>query len=241
MKETNCYATVVLDAMGSTMGGRSWEPLTTAGLKAFLSITMCIGMKKQPNIKTYWKKKGSFFHCPTISNIMTHARYFALRRCLHVTNLALYEHIQRGDLLYDKCRQMHWLINSMRAACKAQWSLGKYLTIDEMMIRYKGSYCPIRQYMPMKREKWGVKLWVLAESITKYVYNFEVYCGKIGGAQELLAQPLGTANSTYGVVMELLVGLEGRGHCLVLDNFFSSVSLFRDLVVKGIYATGMYL
>jgi hypothetical protein len=25
-----------------------------------------------------------------------------------------------------------------------EWSLGKFLTIDEMMIRYKGSYCPAR-------------------------------------------------------------------------------------------------
>jgi hypothetical protein len=34
-----------------------------------------------------------------------------------------------------------------------EWSLGKFITIDEMMVRYKGSYCPIRQYMPKKPEK----------------------------------------------------------------------------------------
>jgi hypothetical protein len=38
-----------------------------------------------------------------------------------------------------------------------EWSLGKFLTIDEMMVRYKGSYCPIRQYMPKKPEKSGIK------------------------------------------------------------------------------------
>ena len=78
-------------------------------------------------------------------------------------------------MLYDKCRQTQWLINSIKAAYKAQWSLGKFITIDEMMIRYKGLYCPIRQYMPKKPEKWGVKLWVLADSVSKYVYDFEVY------------------------------------------------------------------
>ena len=39
--------------------------------------------------------------------------------------------------------------------------------------------------------------------------------------------------------MGLLAGLEGRGHCLVVDNYFSSISLFRDLVGKGIYTTGI--
>jgi hypothetical protein len=35
--------------------------------------------------------------------------------------------------------------------------LGKLLTIDEMMVRYKGSYYPIQQYMTKKPEKWGIK------------------------------------------------------------------------------------
>jgi hypothetical protein len=39
-------------------------------LKAFLAIYMYMEIKQQPNIKTYWKKYGSIFHCPIISNIM---------------------------------------------------------------------------------------------------------------------------------------------------------------------------
>ena len=172
---------------------------------------------------------------------MTYTWYFALRRCLHITNLASYEHIERGDLLYDKCCQTRWLLNSMRTACKAQWSLGKYIIIDEMMIRYKGLYCPIHQYMPKKPEKWDVRLWVLANLVSKYVYDFEVYHDKSGELEEVLQQPRRTANAAYGLVMDLLVRLEDCGHCLVLDNFFTLVLLFQDLVGKGIYATGIYV
>ena len=39
------------------------------------------------------------------------------------------------------------------------------------------------------------------------------------------------------VVHRLLVGLENRGHMVVLDNFFSSISLFVDLLGKGTYTT----
>jgi hypothetical protein len=38
--------------------------------------------------------------------------------------------------------------------------------------------------------------------------------------------------------MNLLHGLENKGHCVVMDNFFCSVPLFRDLEAMGIYATG---
>jgi len=41
------------------------------------------------------------------------------------------------------------------------------------------------------------------------------------------------------VVEGLLVGLEGRGHVVVMDNFFTSVELFRDLEQGGTYATGI--
>ena len=34
--------------------------------------------------------------------------------------------------------------------------------------------------MSKKPEKWDVKLWILVDSITKYVFDFEVYYGKKG-------------------------------------------------------------
>jgi hypothetical protein len=49
--------------------------------------------------------------------------------------------------------------------------------------------------------------------------------------------PHGEGGVPYGVVMKLLRGLEGKGHCVVMDNFFCSIPLFQDLVKKGIYAT----
>jgi len=36
----------------------------------------------------------------------------------------------------------------------------------------------------------------------------------------------------------LLALNEGQGHVIAMDNFFSSIPLFKDLLEKGIYATG---
>jgi hypothetical protein len=155
--ETNRYATHPLDAQGKTMEGPKWKNLIIAELKAFFAIHMYVGMKRQPNVKSYWKREGSFFHCPTVSNIMTMRRFKELIRCLHITDPATYEHIPSGDPVYDKIRQVRWLIEEIRSACMREWSLGEFLTIDEMIIRYNGTYCPIRQYMPKKPEKWSIK------------------------------------------------------------------------------------
>jgi hypothetical protein len=143
-------------------------------------------MKKQPNLKTYWQKPGSIFHCLIISKSFTHERFMAIKNCLYITNPATYVNVERRDDRFDKIRQVRWLVDAIRNACKVVWSLGKYLVIDKMMIRYKGSYSPIGQYMPNKPQKWGLKIWCLAYAVSKYVYNFSIYCGK---SVEAVLQP----------------------------------------------------
>ena len=44
---------------------------------------------------------------------------------------------------------------------------------------------------------------------------------------------------THSVVLRLLEGLEGRGHHVYMDNFYSSPSLYKDLKDKGIGACGI--
>jgi hypothetical protein len=135
-------------------------------------------------------------------------------------------------------RQVRWLVDAIQNACRCEWSLGKFVTIDEMMVRYKGSYCPIRQYMPKKPEKWGIKFWVLADSVSKFIFCFEIYCGKNMEADITVQVPRAEVGAAYGIVMKLLRGLEEKGHCVVMDNYFCSIPLFEELVRKGIYATG---
>jgi hypothetical protein len=92
--ETNRYATEDLGG-GKTYGGVDWEPLTVPGLKAFIAVLLYMGMKRQPNRKSYWQKEGSVFHCPIISNIMTRERFQSLTRCLHIMNPARYRVVTR--------------------------------------------------------------------------------------------------------------------------------------------------
>ena len=55
----------------------------------------------------------------------------------------------------------------------------------------------LRQFIEDKPNKWGIKLWVLADSINGYTVDFNVYIGKAAG-QNVSANGLG-----YDVVMKL--------------------------------------
>ena len=238
VRETNRYATTPMGDGGRTMGGPQWKPFTISELKAFFAIHLYMGMKAQPNLKSYWQKAGSIFHCPIISDIMSRDRFTQLRRCFHVTNPQTYAHIGRGDVEYDKMRQTRQLINHIRNAFRIQWNLGKMVTVDEMMVQYKGTYCPVRQYMPKKPCKWGIKIWCLADSTSKYVYNFDVYCGRTIEAHVRVPLRHGDPSLAQEVVLNLVEDLHGKGHVITMDNYFTSIPLYMELLFRGIYASG---
>jgi hypothetical protein len=161
----------------------------------------------------------------------------ALNKCLHITNLA--EHVREKESPdYDKLGQVRWLVNAIRDSYKRVWKLEKFCTIDEMMIRYKRTYCPLRQYMSQKPQKWGIKVWCLACSVTKFVWNFTVYCGKEEATSTVEPIARGELKLALKVVMGLSRDIEGKVHVITMDNFFTSVGLLKELVEKAIYAMG---
>ncbi|KAJ8869496.1 hypothetical protein PR048_028487 [Dryococelus australis] len=50
-------------------------------------------------------------------------------------------------------------------------------SIDESMTKFKGRSV-LKQYIPLKPVKSGIKLWLRCDSVTGYTYDFNVYCGK---------------------------------------------------------------
>ena len=59
---------------------------------------------------------------------------------------------------------------------QAAYVLRRDLSLDEAMIGFKGRLGFI-QYLPKKPQKWGMKAFVLADSITGYTYRWRLYTG----------------------------------------------------------------
>lgn len=58
-----------------------------------------------------------------------------------------------------------WLFNFFNDMATKYWIPGRDLSVDESMVAHKGRTKHL-QYMPAKPTKWGLKVWMLAESLT---------------------------------------------------------------------------
>jgi len=149
-------------------------------------------------------------------------------KCLHlVDNNTLVKDTKHPQ--FDRIAKTRWLLDMFIEVSREIYNLEREITVDECVIAYKGRYCFIRQFMPNKPIWFGIKVWMLVSSKSRFVWRIEVYFGEGTGVEE---HGLG-----YHVVQKMVAGLENRGHILVVDNLFASVNLFHELMVNGIWAT----
>lgn len=128
----------------------------------------------------------------------------------------------------DKLWKVRWYLNYLTHRFQKIYEVNGFVTIDESMVKFKGRLA-FRQYLPLKPTKWGIKVWVLAESSTGYVSNFQVYTGREGRREKGLA---------HRVVMDLATPYYGSHVSIFMDNFFSGVPLFEELKAHGVNACG---
>ena len=105
------------------------------------------------------------------------------------------------------------------------------LAIDERMVKSRHR-SGIHQYIKDKPTKWGIKLWVLADSSNGYTIDFNVYNGKTAG-REVSVHGLG-----YDVVVKLIQPFLNQEYHLYIDNFYTSDVLLRYLFQHGVPTTG---
>ena len=231
--ETNRYARAVLppveNELPRTKGGRAWKDVNRSDIRGWLGICILMGCKRLPSVRQYWMRSQPFLYCPLILSIMSLGRWEQIMRCLHLMdNNSIVRDV--SDLGFDRIAKTRWLIEMFVNVSKNIYNLEREITVDECDIPYKGRYCFIRQFMPDKHVRFGIKVWLLASSKSRFVWQMEVYFGEGTGA--------GPHGLGYHVVERMVRGLEYRGHCLVIDNSFASVNLFHELMCKGIWATG---
>ena len=217
---------------------RPWKPLGTCKwrLLAFIGILLTMGMVRQ-SVTAHFRKPPADeadLRVPSVLNWgLSHMDFEQTMRYLHFADNR--KQIKDPEAEgYDKAYKVRAILKMFQSSCLSGWEPGKHLSIDEMMIRFKGRL-GWRQYMKDKPIKYGIKLWGLCESKTGYLINFDIYCGKNGKkVQKGLAQVVVLALVT--VVLTSWPKWAG-GH-LYMDNFYSSLTLFAALWALKIQACG---
>uniref|UniRef100_A0A8C5MX79 PiggyBac transposable element-derived protein domain-containing protein n=1 Tax=Leptobrachium leishanense TaxID=445787 RepID=A0A8C5MX79_9ANUR len=102
-------------------------------------------------------------------------------------------------------------------------------------MKYKGRL-GFKQYIPSKRSRYGVKVYKLCDSESGYTQAFRVYEGKDSSLDPPgCPEHMGTSGK---IVWDLLFPLMNKGYHLYVDNFYTSVPLFKLLYCFDTAACG---
>ena len=190
---------------------RSWVPVTVAELYIFLALTMLMAHVKKHRLRDYWLT-GDILTTSGFGRYMPRDRYFAILRFLHlVTNTDVH--------LHDPLWKVRVFMEKMRQRFRSFMKPFQKVVIDESLVLYRGNI-HFRQYIPSKRHRFGIKLFVLCDCRTGYVLDFRIYSGKSGDIQPDKDIGFGGA-----VVKELLIPYLGKNHILFTDNYYTSPHL----------------
>lgn len=61
--------------------------------------------------------------------------------------------------------------------CKKSFNPSEHLCVDEQLVPFRGK-APFRVYMKSKPDKYGLKIWALADCSSAYTANMQPYLGK---------------------------------------------------------------
>ena len=223
--ETNRYAKQCLESrQDDDENELQWET-NEEEIKAYIGFTLLMGLNRVSDLYDYWSTNTVFHYFPIASRI-SRKRFLEVKRYLHfVDNTKLIPHGKDG---YDKLGKIKPVIEAVREKSIKNFMPHRESSIDEAMIRFKGR-SSLKQYLPMKPIKRGIKVWVRADSHNGYISEFYIY------KDNIITQNLGEK-----VVEKLSRTLVGGNYHLYFDNYFTSVELLEKLLDDGIYACGTF-
>ena len=224
---TNSYAYTHIAAGTHNSYSRSdgsWQETTPEELDRLIALLLYFGLVRVGmHADNYWSTK-SLYHGLWARAILSRIRFRTLMAFLHVVD-------PNAETPGVKLQKVDSFISYFKSRCLSLYQPSQNIAIDERMVKSRHR-SGIWQYIRDKPTKWGIRLWVLADSSNGYTIDFNIYIGKSAG-RTVSGHGLG-----YDVVMKLMQPFHHQGYHLFFDNFYSSVVLLKDLFDLGVPATG---
>lgn len=132
----------------------SWKDVTPDEIKRLIALLIYFGLVKVVGaVEKYWSK---LYHGLWARAIMSRERFKAIMALLHVVDPAT-------EVPGDKLRKVESFVEYFKTRCRELYQPRKNVATDERMVKSRHR-SGIRQYIRDKPTKWGIKLWVLADS-----------------------------------------------------------------------------
>ena len=191
----------------------AWYATTVEQLYVFFATTVLMGLNHKNRVKDYWSR-DKLIATQISGELFARDRYLTILRYLHFA---------------DNDTEEESKLRKKFQAAMIPWD---NLCVNESPMLWKGRI-NYKQYIPTKRRRFGVKLFILSDCNTKFVLNFVVYTG---AETEIDNHPnVGLSGS---IVLSLIKSHLEKNHTLFVDNWFSSPLLFERLLEQKTKACG---
>ena len=215
------YADQVRDSGSTSHYLKDWKPVSREEMTVFLALTILTGIVNKPQQRMYWSKRPVLYSS-IFGQCMSRIRFEQIQTFLHLNDNTLQQ--DRNAPNVDKLHKIRPLITHMERKFASLYYPGKNLAVDESMMPWKGRL-QFKQYIPSKPYRYGIKIYFLCDADNGYVSRLKIYTGKEGNRPE--------TDHDGNVVHKLSQDFHGKGHCIYMDNFFTSIPLFDELRTKG--------
>ena len=236
-EETNRYAESKISdkQLGPQSVWKTWREVSPHEIRVFLGLIINMGLVSIPEIKDYWSSNW-LTQIKFFGDIISRNRFLQIFWMLHVGNDAS-EESNRG---IRRTRKIHGIIEHIERQFQKFFIPGRSVAIDESTIGFKGKVS-FKTYNPKKPTKWGLRLFVLADSDTGYVHSIIPYYGKV--TPDVCKLPYPDEPFTSRIVLSLMDRLGSvvggiEGYHLFTDRYYSSVNLAQELYKRKCHTTG---
>lgn len=204
------------------------EPISEIELYSFIGIMLASGRNRsrKQSLHELWST-DCLFSQPFFTAAMSRDRFISIYSHIRFDDRETRQ--ERFNISLDKLEPIRSIFEKFVVGCQKNYSPTTNITVDERLAAFRGN-CPFRVYMKSKPGKYGIKIWIAADSFTAYITNLQTYTGMVNNRSEI--------NQGNRVVMDLVQPQYGTNRGITTDNFFTSVLLSDNLLEKNLTLTG---
>jgi hypothetical protein len=209
-----------------------WYDVVEEEILAFLGLIINMGVIYLPYVKDYWSQqlicRGPFF-----GEVCTRKLFLQIFWMLHLETVSTSDHSLRTST-----QKVSNFLKYTDARFREHFIPGQNLSVNESVVGFKGKILFIT-YNPKKPTKWGICVYVLADSSTSFIYTFIPYHGKITTESHIKSD----LPFTSRIVLQLFHNIRQTwpdisSYHIFTDRFYTSPTLASELSKVRCHLTG---
>ncbi|XP_023213058.1 piggyBac transposable element-derived protein 4-like [Centruroides sculpturatus] len=233
VKETNKYANDCIELRQKkglqkrNSRDKKWTDTNPDEIRILLALIILQGIVVKPTVQMYFSTR-EIVETPFFNQVMSRDRFLILLSFLHFNNeQKTFQSNSNYDLL-----QIKPVLDKLLARWQSTYTPERDVCIDESFLMWE-------EHFKWNSSRVRIKLYMLCESSTGYVYNLMLHAGGDTVIPDRIQDiNLEDFDKPGQIVLTLMESLLNLGHRLYVGDFYGSPMLFDALVDKKTDAVG---